>query len=270
MVKPVLAEELAAVRAESLPEDRDAGIRGFEHFTASLHDPGTALALLSRYPALVLELLAEFDRWTSSRLEFVTRLVADLPQLRKDLGVTAMSPADVEAADFGAGDAHNGGRTVAVVSFREGPKVVYKPRSLACDAAFAQFVDWLGAQGLRHLLRPARVVDRGTHGWSAHYAPTTAPTTTRYAASTGVKVPTSLCSTCCAATTCTFRTRWRWVRTPSTSIWRPCSTRNSRSRAGWTTRKTSWHSDCATPCSRWVSCPTGSSEPTNTGSAPWR
>ncbi|WP_420167797.1 type 2 lanthipeptide synthetase LanM [Streptomyces violaceoruber] len=175
VVKPVLAEELAAVRAESRPEDRDAGIRGFEHFTASLHDPGTALALLSRYPALVLELLAEFDRWTSSRLEFVTRLVADLPQLRKDLGVTAMSPADVEAADFGAGDAHNGGRTVAVVSFREGPKVVYKPRSLACDAAFAQFVDWLGAQGLRHLLRPARVVDRGTHGWSAHYAPAHCP-----------------------------------------------------------------------------------------------
>ncbi|NEB98727.1 type 2 lanthipeptide synthetase LanM [Streptomyces anulatus] len=181
MVKPVLVEELRAAREAREAEGPDgidgpeAGVRGFERFTASLRDPETAVALLRKYPALTRELAAECDRWTAFRLEFVTRLVDDLPLLREELSVRAASAADVEAVDFGAGDAHNGGRAVAVVSFRGGLKVVYKPRSLACDAAFAGFVDWLGDQGLTHRLRPTRVLDRGTHGWSAHYAPAPCP-----------------------------------------------------------------------------------------------
>jgi type 2 lantibiotic biosynthesis protein LanM len=181
MVKPMLVEELNAARGDREPDGPDGpdgpdmGIRGFERFTASLRDPETAVALLRKYPALARELVAEFDRWAAFRLEFVMRLVADLPLLREELSVTAASAADVEAVDFGAGDSHNEGRAVAVVSFRGGLKVVYKPRSLACDAAFAGFVDWLGDQGLTHRLRPARVLDRGTHGWSAHYAPAPCP-----------------------------------------------------------------------------------------------
>lgn len=175
MVKPMLVEELKAVRGDREPDGPDTGTRGFERFTASLRDPDTAVTLLRKYPALARELVAEFDRWTASRMEFVTRLVADLPLLREELSVTAASSADVEAVDFGAGDAHNGGRAVAVVSFRGGLKIVYKPRSLACDAAFARFVDWLGDKGLTHRLQPARVLDRGTHGWSAHYAPVPCP-----------------------------------------------------------------------------------------------
>lgn len=171
MVKPMLVEELKAARRNREPDAQDAGNRGFERFTTSLRDPETAVGLLRKYPALARELVAEFDRWVAFRLEFVTNLVTDLPLLREGLAVTAASAADVEAVDFGAGDAHNEGKAVAVVSFHGGPKVVYKPRSLACDAVFAEFVDWLGDRGLTHRLRAARVLDRGTHGWSAHYAP---------------------------------------------------------------------------------------------------
>ncbi|WP_405787192.1 type 2 lanthipeptide synthetase LanM [Streptomyces sp. NBC_00029] len=175
MVKPMLVEELKATREGREPDGLDTGVLGFKRFTASLREPETAVALLRKYPALAQELVAEFDRWTASRLEFMTRLLIDLPLLRQKLAVTATSAADVEAVEFGAGDAHNGGRAVAVVSFRGGLKLVYKPRSLACDAAFAGFVDWLGDQGLTHRLQPARVLDRGTHGWSAHYAPASCP-----------------------------------------------------------------------------------------------
>ncbi|MGW5400112.1 type 2 lanthipeptide synthetase LanM [Streptomyces sp. NPDC003952] len=175
MVKPMLVEELKAARSNREPDGPDTGFPGFERFAASLREPETAVALLRKYPALARELVAEFDRWAASRLEFVTRLLTDLPLLREELAVTAASAADVEGVDFGAGDAHNGGRAVAVVSFRGGLRVVYKPRSLACDAAFAGFVDWLGDRGLTHRLRPARVLDRGTHGWSVHYAPAPCP-----------------------------------------------------------------------------------------------
>ncbi|WP_326615210.1 type 2 lanthipeptide synthetase LanM (plasmid) [Streptomyces scopuliridis] len=175
MVKPMLVEELKTARGDREPAGPDKGVRGFESFTASLREPESAVALLRKYPALAQELVAEFGRWAAFRLEFLTRLVTDLPLLRKELAVTAVSAADVQAVDFGAGDAHNGGRAVAVVSFREGPKVVYKPRSLACDAAFAGFVDWLGDRGLTHRLRPARVLNRGTYGWSVHYSPAPCP-----------------------------------------------------------------------------------------------
>jgi hypothetical protein len=50
-------------------------------------------------------------------------------------------------------DPHNGGRTVAIVESANGTRVVYKPRSLAADVAFAEFVCWMNAAGATPPLR---------------------------------------------------------------------------------------------------------------------
>lgn len=68
-------------------------------------------------------------------------------------------------AHSGLSDPHHGGRTVALVHFASGLRVVYKPRPLGLEAAFGELLEWWNeaAGGLE--LFAARVLDRGDYGW---------------------------------------------------------------------------------------------------------
>lgn len=175
MIKPMLVEELKAARLAGRLGGEGSGTEGFKRFTSSLREPAGALGLFEKYPVLTHELTAEFGRWVECRSEIATRLTADLPLLCDQLSVSAASLEDIDDIDFGAGDAHNSGRTVAIISFRNGSKVVYKPRSLSCDVAFEELLNWLNDRGLPHPLRAAKVLDCGAYGWSAHYEPAPCP-----------------------------------------------------------------------------------------------
>jgi class II lanthipeptide synthase len=65
----------------------------------------------------------------------------------------------------GLSDPHDGGRTVALVRFESGLRVVYKPRPLGLEAAFHRFVTWWNRQAGRPALFAPRVLDRGDYGW---------------------------------------------------------------------------------------------------------
>jgi type 2 lantibiotic biosynthesis protein LanM len=98
------------------------------------------------------------------------RLTADLGEIEKTFhdGVSAGRVVEVQA---GCSDEHHHGRTVFIVTFADGLKVVYKPRSLAVDQAFANLLLWGNEQGLSPCLKPIRVLNKNTHGW-AEYVPT--------------------------------------------------------------------------------------------------
>ncbi|MFW5473099.1 type 2 lanthipeptide synthetase LanM [Knoellia sp. CPCC 206450] len=63
-----------------------------------------------------------------------------------------------------AGDTHAGGRTVSVIELDDGSSLVYKPRTVDCEAGWAELVDVLNH---RHGfgLRAARVVPRRGYGY---------------------------------------------------------------------------------------------------------
>ncbi|WP_406171557.1 type 2 lanthipeptide synthetase LanM [Streptomyces sp. NBC_00996] len=168
MIKPTLAAELRTARLAG-ELTGDSSVERFACFADRLADADYAWKLLERYPVLGGEIVAELQRWLITRTEFASRLAADLPLLREQLAVTAASVADVTAVDFGAGDAHYGGRSVAMVSFRTGPGVVYKPRSLSCDVHFADLISWLNRTGLSRPLRATEVIDRHDYGWVVRY-----------------------------------------------------------------------------------------------------
>ena len=65
----------------------------------------------------------------------------------------------------GLSDPHDGGRTVAVVRFASGLRVVYKPRPVGLEAAFSRLLQWWnGSAGGPELVVPRVVVRRG-YGW---------------------------------------------------------------------------------------------------------
>ncbi|GAA1989783.1 type 2 lanthipeptide synthetase LanM family protein [Amycolatopsis minnesotensis] len=157
MVTPVLVREMHAARDRLTGETPEAR---FSSFADLLREAEFSLEILSRHPVLARELVTELSTWATVRAEFAVRLRDDLPAILP--GLTA---ADVTAIDFGAGDTHRGGRSVAVVTFGDGRRIVYKPRGLATERHFSALLAWANDRGLRHPLRHLQVFDRGEYGW---------------------------------------------------------------------------------------------------------
>ncbi|SDM32643.1 type 2 lanthipeptide synthetase LanM family protein [Allokutzneria albata] len=168
-IKRVLVLELNIARIEGRLEGGTPQER-FVSFGEQLAGaPG--LDLLADYPVLARELVALLGRWVEARAEFTRHLVADLPLLRERFGLDRAALSDLVDVSFGAGDTHNGGRTVAIAVFRGGEKVVYKPRGLAVDEHFGGFLAWLNERGLRYPLKAVAVLDREDHGWAEFVEP---------------------------------------------------------------------------------------------------
>jgi len=113
-------------------------------------------SLLSRVDCIVRNRcaasLSVAQRWSAHRSELACLLDDDAGELL-DL-------------DFGAGDSHCAGLTVAVVRC-EGGKIVYKPRSMRVDNVLYAFVAKLGKdRGSPLPIRVPRVLDYGDHGWA--------------------------------------------------------------------------------------------------------
>jgi lantibiotic modifying enzyme len=99
--------------------------------------------------------------------EWRRRLAADRRQLQASIGC-GRPLGRVLAVREGLSDPHDGGRTVALVRFASGVRVVYKPRPVGLEAAFQHFLQWWNRRaGGLELLTP-QVVDRGAHGWMEH------------------------------------------------------------------------------------------------------
>src|SRR5699024_8845793 len=63
-------------------------------------------------------------------------------------------------------DSHREGKTVAIFSFKEKKKIVYKPRSLEVDEKFNDFISYLNDMGLKYKLKTVRTINKGSYGWS--------------------------------------------------------------------------------------------------------
>ncbi|MFF8231345.1 type 2 lanthipeptide synthetase LanM family protein [Streptomyces caelestis] len=94
--------------------------------------------------------------------ELCTRLTADRAALAETFGIDAADP----LVSFGSseGDTHNHGRTVSVLTFRSGKRLVYKPRDVSCEAAYTTIAQELN-QRLDTRLAWATVLERDRYGY---------------------------------------------------------------------------------------------------------
>jgi type 2 lantibiotic biosynthesis protein LanM len=135
------------------------------HFlTAHLGDPDIWAAILDQYPVLARLMTATVERWLDATIEMLRRLVEDQSMIEHYLSKgTELGP--LTAIRSASSDPHRGGRTVAILTFASGQKVVYKPKSLAVDVEFQHLIDWLNTIGLGFEHRMLKVLDRGAYGW---------------------------------------------------------------------------------------------------------
>src|SRR4029077_7834413 len=84
-------------------------------------------------------------QWIDAAREFILRLAADLPAIRRDL-IHGSTSKIVDIAS-GISDPHNDGRCVLIVRFADGARIVYKPKYLRLDVAWRGLVERFNGAG---------------------------------------------------------------------------------------------------------------------------
>jgi type 2 lantibiotic biosynthesis protein LanM len=139
----------------------------FHSFIQLLCQPGEILTLLELYPVLARLLVTIIDQGVAFGLELLGHLCADWQEIRTHL-MQGKNPGKLVEVQIGAGDAHRQGRSVAILTFQSGLKLIYKPKSLAIDTHFQALLAWLNTFVKDLPFRAVQVLDRGTYGWSEY------------------------------------------------------------------------------------------------------
>lgn len=147
--------------------DLQEGLRAYAH---SLSRRETSLAFFSEYPVLARQTTICIEQWRESNREMFTHLYKDWPALC-DLFCSGHHPGALQGIQPQVGNAHREGRSVQILSFASGFRLVYKPRSLAIDQHFQEVLQWLNVRGQNPAWRVLRVLPAEDHGWMEYIEP---------------------------------------------------------------------------------------------------
>jgi type 2 lantibiotic biosynthesis protein LanM len=167
---PALYERFVTFRKNSKisadPTDKlqRTGSSIYNSFIAEMKTGGLR-GLFEDKPVL-LRLIATVTRqWIEASHEFVLRLDADLSTMRRDI-LQSSTHVRVAKIEGGLSDPHNGGRSVQIVSFEDGSRVVYKPKDLRPDVAWYALIEQLNLAAAPVELRAARAMAQNGYGWT--------------------------------------------------------------------------------------------------------
>ncbi|WP_328718084.1 type 2 lanthipeptide synthetase LanM family protein [Streptomyces sp. NBC_00247] len=136
----------------------------FASFLATTGGADGLRALFTAYPVLARMLAETALDAADAVAELGLRLHADRAAVVADL-LEGNDPGPLTRVELGRGDAHAGGRAVAVLEFADGSRTVYKPRPLGHHALLDDLTRWLTGRVEGLELRTPRTVRRQEHGW---------------------------------------------------------------------------------------------------------
>ncbi|RAJ69877.1 type 2 lantibiotic biosynthesis protein LanM [Streptomyces sp. Amel2xB2] len=94
--------------------------------------------------------------------ELCARLTADREAIAERFGIATSDT--IVSCGFSEGDAHHHGRSVSVLTYASGKKLVYKPRDVSCEAAYETVASELNA-AMGTSLAAASVLQREGYGY---------------------------------------------------------------------------------------------------------
>lgn len=131
--------------------------------------------LLLGYPVLARLLAVAVEQWVGATAELLFRIADSFPALGATFPVLDPELGEplsgcVTGVELWLSAPHDEGRTVALLTFCGGGRLIYKPRSLALEAAFAALLRVCNDSGQMLPLAAPRVLDRGAYGFVQHIA----------------------------------------------------------------------------------------------------
>jgi type 2 lantibiotic biosynthesis protein LanM len=125
------------------------------------------LTLFQKYPVLGRLMATAVNFWVEFAAEFLHRLAQDGKDIHRVFGTTTVRSAQNKVTDIqtSLSDPHQRGRTVILLTFESGLKLVYKPKDLGLEVAFNQLLHWCNQH--RQLLdfKIIQVLNRSGYGW---------------------------------------------------------------------------------------------------------
>ena len=162
MLSRTMVLELHVARMQGFLEG-NTGEERFASFVQRLGQPEVAISLWQEYPVLTRQVIAGVSQWASASFDFLQHLSADWDSIRTTF-FEKTDPGMLIRVDAGAGDRHNG-RSVIILTFSHGDKLVYKPHSLGVDLAFQALLSQLNEWGAKPSFRTLRILEGDHHGW---------------------------------------------------------------------------------------------------------
>jgi type 2 lantibiotic biosynthesis protein LanM len=144
------------------PEDR------FNQFIEITRKKRFASKLLKEYPVLARLAATWLSFWVESSLEVLSRLCRDWNDII-DTFDPKSAPGRLTDIRLELGDRHRRGRTVSVLTFESGFRLVYKPKSMNVDVHFSELLAWLNDRGAPELRTP-KALSKDRYGWSEFVA----------------------------------------------------------------------------------------------------
>ncbi|MBN6037605.1 type 2 lanthipeptide synthetase LanM family protein [Amycolatopsis sp. 195334CR] len=169
-VRGWLGRRLARIAARALVTDLHRGAPwpgdgARERFAEFVRHTGGRLSeLFDRYPVLARLLGETCVRTAEAVGELLRRFTADREALVA--GLFDADPGCLTGLELGAGDLHSGGRSVAVLTFADGTRLVYKPRPLGLQARFGELLGWFATVLPELAPRGVQVMPRDGYGWA--------------------------------------------------------------------------------------------------------
>lgn len=122
------------------------------------------------YPVLgrLVATMAHF--WVEATAEFIQRLAQDSADIQQVFAAAEAIPppgrlGKVADLTTSLSDPHNQGRTVLLLTFESGLKLVYKPKDLGLEVALNQFLDWCNQHSQLLDFKVIQVLNRDGYGW---------------------------------------------------------------------------------------------------------
>lgn len=164
-VSRLVVLEFTAAQSTGLLDAGD-GSDNYAMFNECLQDPEFSEAFLKRSPELCQLTTTVCQNWQAASLEFLEHLHADWDTLKHHF---SNAPDDkITSIQSSLGDTHRHGRSVKIVEFSGGRKLVYKPRNLAVEVQYGRFISWFNTSAGDEMIRCVDVLNMESRGWCEH------------------------------------------------------------------------------------------------------
>ena len=150
-------------RLLKLSQDSNSSQAQYEEFIKSLIE-GRILSLFHKYPVLARLIATVIDFWVDACREFILHLASDWNEIQKTFSCETQLKQVVDVQPR-LSDYHNNGRSVILIKFNSGLKLVYKPKDLGLEDAYFKLLSWLNQQDIPLTFNVLKIINHSTYGW---------------------------------------------------------------------------------------------------------
>lgn len=138
--------------------------RGFYKAFVETFDGMRWQAFFDEYPLLARLTVYLITFWKKNSLEFVWRLHDDIDSIKTHFNegkaIGKLRKIDTSCSDF-----HLEGKSVFILTFQKGLKLVYKPRDISIEKAYFDFLDWIQTKENSFSFKIVKTLPREGYGW---------------------------------------------------------------------------------------------------------